>query len=267
QRLNVSQSALSVQIRMLEERLGHALFERRGRKLHLTEAGQLALERADVVFAAGAELMDAMHGTGQARPTLKVGALATLSRNFQIGVLESVMAPDVDVVLKSGTAAELLSGLEAMTLDVVLLNHSAPSTERLATTSHRLAEQHVGLIGRPEWFAPGDDLRRTLEAHPVIVPTRETGIRIGFDALVERLNVRPRIIAEVDDMAMIRLLARKGTAMAVIPPIVVKDELDAGTLVEAHRLEGITETFYAVTAPRRFPNPLVLGLLEANAAI
>jgi LysR family transcriptional regulator, transcriptional activator of nhaA len=93
-----------------------------------------------------------------------------------------------------------------------------------------------------------------LRAHPVILPTLESSVRFGFDALVDRLEIRPQIVAEVEDMAMMRLL--------VLPPIVVKDELSGGLLVEVDEPLGITETFYAVTMERRFPNPLLRGLLH-----
>ena len=87
ERLNLTQSALSVQIRKLEQRLGHALFERRGRQLHLTEAGQIALDHADAIFATGEELLGTLRGSGVARQALRVGSLATLSRNFQMEFL------------------------------------------------------------------------------------------------------------------------------------------------------------------------------------
>lgn len=86
--------------------------------------------------------------------------------------------------------------------------------------------------------------------------------RLGFDALVDQLNIRPRIAAEVDDMAMMRLLAREDIGLAVLPPIVVKDEIAAGVLVEGEGLPGISEAFYAVTIDRRFPNPLLRALLH-----
>ena len=97
----------------------------------------------------------------------------------------------------------------------------------------------------------------------MILPTRENSLRTGFDALVDRLGVRPKIAAEVDDMAMIRLLAREGIGLAVVPPIVIKDELAAGNLVEILPVPDLVETFYAVTVSRRFPNPLVDELLDA----
>ena len=98
------------------------------------------------------------------------------------------------------------------------------------------------------------------------MPTRETALRIAFDALASRLGIVSSIAAEVDDMAMLRLLAREDAGLAVIPPIVVQDELASGLLVEAVKLDGIAETFLAVTRNRRFPNPLLTALLDAKPA-
>jgi LysR family transcriptional activator of nhaA len=265
ERLNVSQSALSVQIKRLEERLGHALFERRGRELALTEAGRIALDHADAIFRAGDELVDALRETGRARQALRVGALATLSRNFVIGFLRPVLGrPDVDVIVRSGSAAELLRALEGLNLDVALLNRSPPADSVTPFVGHRLAAQPVSLVGAPGRIGPGGDVDALLRAHPVILPTAESGVRAGFDALADRLGVRPQIAAEVDDMAMMRLMAREDVGLAVLPPIVVTDELRAGSLAEAGRLPEIVESFYAVTVARRFPNPLVREMLAAE---
>ena len=259
-RLHLSQSALSVQVRKLEDRLGQALFERRGRQLHLTEAGRIALEHADAIFAAGDELVATLDGTGRTRRSLRVGALATLSRNFQMGVLRPMLVRgDVEVVLRSGGQAELLRALERLELDVVLVNRAPEAAAPFV--SHRLAEQSVSLVGTPAQLGGGGALADLLADRAVIVPPAGSDVRAGFDALADRLEVHPRILAEVDDMAMMRLLAREGVALAVLPPIVVEDELAAGLLVEIDRLPGIVETFHAVTVERRFPNPLVRALL------
>jgi len=260
--LNLSQSALSAQLKTLEAALGHDLFERRGRGLVLTEAGRIALDHADAIFRTAADLGATLGELGHARRALRVGALATLSRNFQVQFLRPVLGlADVEVVLRSGSQAELLRGLEAMALDVVLTNLAPPRDAVSRYRIHRLAEQPVGLIGTPARLATDRPLAALLATEPLVLPTPETAIRGAFDALVERLGITPSIAAEVDDMAMMRLLAREDAGLAVIPPIVVQDELAAGRLVEAGPLDGIIETFLAVTFDRRFPNPLLNNLL------
>lgn len=262
-RLNVSQSAVSSQIRSLEDRLGQALFERRGRMLHLTEAGRIALDHADAIFATGRELVATLQQSGQHRQALRVGALATLSRNFQLAFLRPVLGrPDVEVILRSGSASELFNALAAHHLDLVLTNRPPAADALTSFVVQRLAEQTVSLIGVPDLCPPGLPLPQRLAEAALILPTPESGVRVGFDALADRLGIRPQIAAEVDDMAMMRLLAREGAGLAVLPPIVVRDELASGALTESEHLPNLTEAFYGVTAERRFPNPLLADLLR-----
>ncbi len=265
-RLNVSQSALSIQIQKLEQRLGHELFERRGKQLLLTEAGRIALDHADTIFATGEELLGTLQDAGHARRVLRVGALATLSRNFQLEFLKPLLGrDDVSVVLRSGGLAELLRNLEAHNLDVVLVNVPPPRDATTPWIPHAIAEQPVGLIGTPVRIGGGAALEDLLNRQPLILPTPESSIRGGFDALVDRLGIRPTVAAEVDDMAMMRVLARADVGLAVLPPIVVQDELATGMLVDAAHLPDISETFFALTATRRFPNPLLRGMLSGVA--
>ncbi|MCB1346358.1 MAG: LysR family transcriptional regulator [Rhodobacteraceae bacterium] len=261
--LNLSQSALSTQLRTLEAALGQNLFERRGRGLVLTEAGRIALDHAEAIFRTAEDLTATLRETGRARRALRVGALATLSRNFQMQFLQPLIGrADVEVVLRAGSQDELLSGLEALALDVVLTNLAPASDAASPWMVHRLDEQPVGLIGTPARLGPKPaPLRDLLSGQPLILPARGSALRAGFDALAARLDISPAIAAEVDDMAMIRLLARADAGLAVIPPIVVQDELAAGMLVEAARLPGIGEAFLAVTRARRFPNPLLADVL------
>ena len=262
-RLNLSASALSTQLRALEASLGHDLFERRGRGLLLTEAGRIALDHADSIFRTADDLVATLRHHGPGRRALRVGALATLSRNFQLQFLQPVLARnDLEVVLRSGSQAELLRGLDALAFDVVLTNMAPPRDAASRYLVHRLAFQPVSLIGTPAQIGPSAPLAALLGRAPLILPAPETALRAGFDALAARLGVTLSIVAEVDDMAMMRLLAREGAGLAVIPPIVVQDELASGLLVEAQRLPGMEESFLAVTLHRRFPNPLLDELIS-----
>ncbi len=262
--LNLSQSAISTQLRTLEATLGHDLFERRGRGLVLTEAGRIALDHAEAIFRTADDLAATLAQSPGPRRALRVGALSTLSRNFQIGFVAPLIGrQDVELVLRSGAQADLLRGLEAMALDIVLTNMAPARDAASAYLVHALSEQPVSLVGPPAPNASAQSLAALLTAEPLILPTPETALRAAFDALVERLGIVPRIAAEADDMAMLRLLARAHAGLAVLPPVVVRDELATGLLIERARLDGITERFLAVTLQRRFPNPLVAEVLEA----
>lgn len=265
-RLHVSASALSIQLRQLEERLGQALFERKNRRIELTEGGRIALEYADAIFRSGEELVSTLKGSARkGRAVLRVGAVATLSRNFQIGWLRPLLGrDDVELVLRSGTLNELLVQLAAHSLDVVLTNASVPRDAKAPWRVFKIGEQEATLVGRPtrkhKKFRFPDDLRQT----PIVLPGPESSLRESFDTLMEQAGIRPLIAAEVDDMAMLRLVARESKGVALVPPVVVKDELERGTLVQRARVTGLKETFYAVTASRRFGNPLLKTLLMAD---
>ncbi len=262
-RLHVSQSAVSMQIHKLEADLGHALFERRGKQLMLTEAGRIALDHADVIFARGDELEGALQGREKERRLLRVGSLATLSRNFQLGFLRPLFGrDDVEIVVRSGALSEMLRALEAHRIDVLLANTAPLRDGATPWVAHAIGEQPVSLVGPPTKRRRKQSLTELLSTEPLLLPTAESSIRAGFDALVNRLGVRPRIAAEVDDMAMLRLLARERIGLAVVPTIVVQDELQARVLVEIAPLPQLKETFFAITLARRFPNPLLKILIS-----
>ncbi len=262
QRLHLSQSALSVQLQKLEHQIGHDLFERSGRTLVLTEAGQIALDYADTIFKAGDELVSTLEGRPLARrQVLRVGALTTLSRNFQLEFLRPLVGrADVELIVRSGTLRDLLAQLESHAIDVVLANSAAPRDARATLRNHLLDRQPVSLVGRPRAgrrkFRFPEDLRDV----PVLLPGLDSDIRAAFDTLLELAGIRPTVLAEVDDMAMLRLLARERDGVTLVPPIVVRDELAAGVLVEHCRIPEVFESFHAIVQRRRFPNRL-LGVL------
>ena len=266
-KLNLSAPALSLQLKQLEESLGHPLFERRRSGLLLTEAGRIALDYAEAIGRTGEELVDVMqHRPRGGRQVLRVGAVATLSRNFQLEFLRPVLhRDDVEVVIRSGGFPELLLLLHSHQVDLVLSNQPARRDSETHWHSHLLAEQPVSLVGTPLWKKKKLRFPEGMRDVPVILPSQESNTRAGFERLLASAGVRPRIVAEVDDMAMIRLLAREGEALALVPLVVVQSEIQEGILVETHRIPQVQETFYAVTPSRRFPNPLVGELVNRIA--
>ncbi len=266
ERLHVSPSALSIQLRQLEERLGQPLFDRKNRRIELTEAGRMTLEYADSIFRTGEELMSTLKGGARkGRAVLRVGAVATLSRNFQLGWLKPLLPrDDVELVLRSGSLRELLPQLAAHTLDVVLTNTAVPRDKATPWRVFKIGEQEASLVGRPHKGRRGFVFPDSLRDTPVVLPGPESSLRESFDTMMEQAGVRPVVAAEVDDMAMLRLMARETVGVALVPPVVVKDELERKVLVEWARVPGLKEAFYAVTASRRFANPLLKLLISSS---
>ncbi len=266
-RLRVAQSALSTQIRQLEIQLGQPLFTRQGRTLVLTEAGHIALAYSDTIAGAADELLATLReGRRRERQVLRIGAVATLSRNFQRGFLTPLVGkPDVELVLQSGSLAELLARLGAHTLDLVLSNRRVQEDAGTAWRCRRIARQQVCLVGPPRRGAPfrfPDDLAHV----PLVLPSRDSDMRGAFDMLCEQHGIRVNVAAEVDDMAMLRLIARDSNAVALVPAVVVIDELRSGALEEYATVPHLHEEFYAISVRRQYQHPLVRPLLEQAAA-
>jgi LysR family transcriptional activator of nhaA len=263
--LNVSAPALSVQLRQLERSLGHPLFERSRSGLALTEAGHLALDYAETIFHAGEEMQDVLQQRPkEGRQVLRIGAVSTLSRNFQFGFLRPVLnRAKVELVLRSGPLRGLLPLVQTHQIDLVLSNQPVRRDADAPWHNHLLDEQPVSLIGGAHWrkraFVFPDDCARV----PLLLPSHESETRAEFDRIMEAASVRPLVAAEVDDMAMLRLLARQGEGLALVPRVVVQDEIESGRLVEKQRIGQMRERFYGITQSRRFPNPLVKELIEA----
>lgn len=262
-KLNVSASALSTQLRTLESQLGHPLFERTQKSLQLSEAGKLALQYAETIFRAGDELLDTFSGRSpDRREVLRIGAMATLSRNFQLDFIRPALASHkVEVVLRSGDLPELLQLLERFEIDVLLSTGPVRRDGHRRIASHLIAEYPVSLVAAAQIKVPKGRFPANLRHIPLVLPSPQSGMREAFDALLAAADVQPLITAEVDDMAMLRLLAREGVGATLVPPVVVKDELLEGRVREIWRVPGLTKPFFAITLQREFPNPWVRELL------
>lgn len=266
EQLHISQSALSVQIRQLEQQLGHALFKREGRRLVLTETGSLALNYADTIFGAGQELVSVLReGQGGGRRVLRIGSTATLSRNFQENFVKPLLAhEDVQFSIASGSQEELLERLRSHQLDVVLSNRPAQGDARQPWRSRRIARQPVSLVGEPRRVRRAFRFPEDLRGRKLLLPGAGSELRASFHVLCEQLDLTVKVLAEVDDMAMLRLLARDAHGIALLPPIVVQDEIATGRLEEYCRVPQIHENFYAITLPRRFQPALLRELLARS---
>ncbi len=254
QLLHVSQSALSSQIRQLQDQLGQELFSRDGRSLRLTEVGHLVLEYAESIFSLGSELLALTEsGDLQRLQRLRIGSVATLSRNFQENFLRPVIGEaEVRLVIRSASLEELLEQLRVHKLDLVLSNRAVAADTSTPWRCQQIAEQSVCIVGPPgkalKNFNFPEDLART----PLLLPGPSSDIRSQFDLLCEQHGIEVDPYAEVDDMAMLRLLARDSGGLAVVPEVVVQDELRSGILQKYCVLQNVAERFYAITAKRHF---------------
>ena len=268
QTLHVSQSALSSQIRQLEESMNLQLFDRQGRTLRLTEGGKRVLSYARDIFGKGEELeallQRGMHAQEQ---VLRIGVLSTMSRNF----IEAFITPllnkqNVRFSLYTRGFSNLLSGLSKHEFDLALSNINVADLQGIADgeetlwQTQMLARQPVSIVGPPN-SKIDTPFPEGYRDRAWVLPAYPSEIRRAFEGYCALWQMEPSVQMETDDMAMLRLLARDSGALAVLPLVVVRDEIQQGRLVEYMTLPNLFESFYAIRIKRQFESPLVTELL------
>ena len=207
-------------------------------------------------------------GEGQRIQQLRVGAVATLSRNF----LENRVRPllnrsEVRLSLESGSLEELLGRLQVHNLDVVFSNRPVVAEGGKPWRCVRIDRQSVCLVGPPRPRSGRFRFPTEAIGARFVVPGPSSDIRSQFDVWCEKHALKVDIAAEVDDMAMLRLLARDSGAITVLPEVVVQDELRDGRLQRYYAVPGVFENFYAITAVRRSPSPIVQRMIAKRVAL
>ena len=268
EKLNVSPPSVSAQIRELEEALGEKLFRRSGRGNLLTDAGQVALRYADEIFSLGRELTNAV----QQRPTaralrLHVGVADSFPKLVTQQILQPVfaMAQPVHVICREGKVEDLLAQLVAHRLDVVLADEPAPGTLKVRVFNHPLGESGVTICAGARLAAT---LRRgfpkSLDGAPALLPAEGTGLRRSLDRWFQTLAIRPRIVAEFEDAALMKVMASDGRGFIPVPTLVTQEAVDRFSLRIVGATEKCREQFFAITAERRIQHPAVAVLTAEN---
>ncbi len=264
-KLNISQSTLSEQLGELEDWLGQPLFDRRGRELHLTDAGRVALEHAESIFNTGHELMTRFRQSAQNRQRiLRIGAVGPLSKNLQFDFIQPLLADTrTRVVVVAGALDELTMLLRDHKLDLVLSNLPLRTDHEQDVFNHLLGEVPVFLVGGKSVKIAHPKFPHFLRDIPLFLPSRQSDVRADFDLLLANAGIEPFVQAEVDDMALLRLLALSGEGLALVSKIVVERELQSSKIKFMLRVPGLAERYYALTVRKRFSNQWLGEIVEA----
>lgn len=264
--LRLAQPTISGQIRALEESLGEKLFERRGRTLALTEPGRLVYRYADEIFGLGRELQDALRG----RPTgrggrLHVGISDALPKLVSYRLLEPAlrMEEPVELVCDEDKSERLLAELATRGLDLVLTDAPIGPNVRVKAFNHFLGECGITFFASK---AVAEACRRgfpaSLEGMAMLMPGQSTVLRRQLDRWLEMLNVRPRIVGEFDDSALMKVFGQHGEGIFASPSIVSKEVREHYDVHVVGRTDEVKERFYAITVERRIKHPAVALISE-----
>ena len=268
EKLKISQSTLSEQLAELEDWLGQPLFDRRGRELHLTDAGRMALEHAETIFTTGHELITRFRQSGETRQrVLRIGAVGPLSKNLQFDFIQPILTDTrTKVVVVAGALDELTRQLQEHKVDLVLSNIPMRADQDQGIFNHLLGEVPVFLVGGGKLKLSPGKFPKFLKDVPLFLPSRQSDVRADFDLILANAGIEPFVHAEVDDMALLRLLALSGEGLALVSKIVVERELESRQIKFMMRVPGLVERYYALAARKRFENVWLGEIVEAFRA-
>lgn len=265
--LRLAQPTLSGQIRKLEQALDEKLFERQGRNLALTEMGRIVYRYAEEIFTLGRDLMDTVRGRPSGRPArLVVGIADVVPKLVSHRLLESALAlPDpVQLVVREGKTDDLLATLGAQAVDLVIADAPLGPHIRVKAYNHLLGECSV------EFFATDHIARahrrgfpRSLDGAPMLLPTENTVLRRSLDQWFERLDIRPRVVAEVEDTALLKVFGQHGAGIFPAPEILSAEVRRQYRVRSIGTARDVRERFYAISVERRIKHPAVAAITSA----
>lgn len=267
EKLRVSQPTISAQIKQLEEVLDVKLFHRHGRSLVLTDVGRMVYQYADEIFNVGRDLLDAIRTSqpGRALP-LTVGVSNAVPKLVACRLLRPLMhAPSpVRLVCREENTEQLLTHLATHELDVVLADTPAPPHIRVKAFNHVLGESDTGFFV-PSALAARVKRRfpQSLHEAPMVVPTANTALRRDLDAWLDRLNIRPAIVGEFEDPALMKAFGAQSQAIFPAPYAIARDVSRVYGVALVGRTEQVKERYYAISTERRLTHPGVLAITSA----
>ena len=264
ERLGMAVQTVSTQVRELERSLGFALLKPAGRGVALTDAGLAAMRQAEQIFQLGEELPAAVRNAiGSPAVRLNLGVCDTLPKLAVRLLMQPVMQmPGLRLLCHEDKFDDLLGALALHRLDVVLADKQPPANPNLKVYSHSLGSSTLAWYAPPAWIdAARQNFPYSLATVPVLLPTGHAEVRNALDHWFERLGVRPNLVGEFDDSALLKTFGASG--MGVFPAAeLVHDELTSRYGVERVGIcDGVTEQFFAIAAQKKVLHPLVQKLL------
>lgn len=267
ERLHITPQTISTQIKLLEESLAVRLFVREGRGLRLTGAGRTTKTYADEIFGLGQELQAALRGQSQRVVNeLRVGVADALPKLVCRHILEPALhlEDSLRLVCREEGVEKLLGELAVHNLDLVLNDAPMPPGLNVRAYNHLLGQCPVVLMATPALarrYRPQFPAR--LDDAPFILPTSDTALRRSLDQWFDENHIRPRIIAEIVDSALVKAFGAHGTGIFAIPDIVADEARQHYGVVPIGVPEGVIERFFAITVSRRIRHPALLAISES----
>ena len=266
-KLKLTPQTVSGQIRALQDALDEKLFLRSGRRLVLTEVGHLVLRHAEDIFSIGQELLETLRGQPTGSPLrLAVGIADVVPKLVAHRLIEPAFELDepLRVACHEGQPEKLLAALSVHGLDVVLSDRPIPSGLRVRAYSHQLVECGVTFLASSDLSARlRDGFPASLDRAPVLLPNPDTVLRRELDAWFDRRGVRPTVVGEFDDSALLKVFGQAGAGFFAVPSVIEDEVVRQYQVRTIGATAEVVERFYAISAERRVRHPAVVAICEA----
>lgn len=261
EKLHLGQPTLSAQLKQLEEMVGKPLFERRNRRLVLTDSGRAALDYANEIFRLGGEMLEVLKDqTAENQTHLQIGALDGVPKEILSAiVLNAYKAGPCTISILEGKGDELLRELHAHRLDLIVSNYPFHAMEDTQVFSKSVAKLPVSVYGAAKFKALKKDFPKSLDKMPFVLPTVHSKLRHDLDHYFRTQGIQISPVAETQDTSLQKLLASQSIGLA---PFSEGDGGKDRDLIRLGRLRGVHEEVWLVSAQRKLENPIAAKLIK-----
>jgi LysR family transcriptional activator of nhaA len=264
--LLVSSPAISTQVKELESTLGEKLFVRSGRRLVLTEMGRTVFGYAEEIFTLGREMLDVVKNRPTGRPLrLDIGVVDVLPKMIAQWLMEPALhlRDKVRIVCREATSDQLIARLATHELDVVLSDSPVDPSLKVRAYSHLLGDSGVTFVSASRMPRSVRRFPKSLDGAPMLLPTENTSMRRNLDFWFESIGVRPMVIGEFEDYAMLRAFGQTGIGIFPVPSVFTRQLKQQDAVRILGRTEDVRIRFYAISAERKLQHPAVVAIRDA----
>jgi len=264
--LRLSHPTLSAQIHALEDQLGEKLFAKVGRKLAMTEMGRVVFRYADEIFTLGREMVDTVKGRATGQPLrLRVGVVDVVPKLIVRRLLQPALSlPEpVKLICYENSYEKLLADLALHMLDIVIADSPVPSGSSVRVFNHLLGETTVSFFAASplaENYKRG--FPKSLDGAPMLLPLENSSLRRALNQWFDRHGVKPRVVAEFEDSALLKVFGADGVGLFVAPSVVEKQLSQQYGVSVIGCAPEVRERFYAVSVERRLKHPAVIAISD-----
>jgi LysR family transcriptional regulator, transcriptional activator of nhaA len=266
--LGLSHSTLSSQIRAFEETLGTKLVAREGRRLVPTDTGRVVVRYGEEIFGLGRELLDSVRGGTGKTSRVRVGIVDLVPKLMVRRLLQPLlaMAPPVHIVCSEGSRERLLGHLALHEIDVVIADAPAESGGTVRAYNHLLGTCETSFFGAAKFERLRGDFPKSLDGEPMLLPLDGSPLRRALNVWFNANGIRPRVVGEFEDSALLKAMAQEGHGVFASPAAVEREVAKQYDVKPLGRVPEVREHFYAISSERRIKDPAIQAIFSAARA-